>query len=398
MKQHDPWILPEGIEEILPPQAKQLDSMSRQLLDLFYSWGYELVMPPLIEYLESLLKGSAADLDLQTFKITDQMSGRMMGVRADITPQVARIDSFHLPDSDISRLCYLGTVLHTKVTGLTGSRSPMQLGVELYGHEGIESDIEMIQLMIETLTLAGIESLYLDLGHVGIYRELVNQAKLTSSQESQLFDILNRKSKPELSAILDNWALDKDISEMFAALIDLNGDVEIVAQAKKVLSKANNAVKKSLNDFEKIVICIQQLLPDVKLHCDFAELRGYHYHTGMVFSVLVPGQGDAIAWGGRYDNIAAAFNNPRPATGFSTDLKKLLSITTTTPDISSAIMAPYDVSDEQLQKQISLLRSKGERVIMQLPYAKSNLRSAANELNCDRELKKQKDSWVVVKI
>ncbi|MFV1982925.1 MAG: ATP phosphoribosyltransferase regulatory subunit [Thiohalomonadales bacterium] len=393
MKQQDTWILPEGIEEILPPQARQLDSMSRQLLDLFYSWGYELVMPPFIEYLESLLKGSATDLDLQTFKITDQMTGRMMGIRADLTPQVARIDSFHLSNSKISRLCYLGTVLHTKVNGLTGSRSPMQLGVELYGHQGIESDIEMIQLMIETLTFAGIKSLYLDIGHVGIYRELVKQAELTNEQETELFDILNRKSKPELGILLDTWSLDKNITNMFTHLIDLNGGIEVIEEAKKVLSMASKAVLNAINNFENIVYHVQKLIPDIKVHCDLAELRGYHYHTGVVFSALVAGQGDAIAWGGRYDNIAAAFNNPRPATGFSTDLKKLFSITTLSQNTINGILAPHDITDNALQKEIKSLRSAGECVITLLP----NQKSTAIDMACDRVLVKQKGSWKVTK-
>ncbi len=393
MKQQETWILPEGIEEILPPQAKQLDLMSRQLLDLFYSWGYELVMPPLIEYLESLLKGSASDLDLQTFKITDQMTGRMMGIRADLTPQVARIDSFHLANSTISRLCYLGTVLHTKVEGLTGSRSPMQLGVELYGHAGIESDLEMIQLMFQTLNQAGIESLYLDIGHVGIYRELVKQAELTASQETELFDILNRKSKPELKILLESWTIDKNMKNIFSHLIDLNGAVDVIDKAKTVLSKANKSVLAALNNYEQIVTDIQKLIPNITIHCDLAELRGYHYHTGVVFSALAPGQGDAIAWGGRYDDIAAAFDNPRPATGFSTDLKKLLSISALASSASNGIMAPYDVNNEQLQMEIKSLRSSGECVITLLP----NQTGTASDMGCDRILKNQKDSWVVSK-
>ncbi len=393
MKQQETWILPEGIEEILPPQAKQLDLMSRQLLDLFYSWGYQLVMPPLIEYLESLLKGSALDLDLQTFKITDQMTGRMMGIRADMTPQVARIDSHHLSNSQISRLCYLGTVLHARVNGLTGSRSPMQLGVELYGHEGIESDIEMIQLMLETISRAGIKELYLDIGHVGIYRELVKHSDLSAEQESELFDILNRKSKPELAILLDLWKLDNNITTMFSQLIDLNGSVEVVAKAKMVFSNANNAVLSALNNFEQIVNTIQKLMPDVHLHCDLAELRGYHYHTGVVFSVLVAGQGDAIAWGGRYDNIAAAYDNPRPATGFSTDLKKLMSIQNIATTVKNGIMAPHDFNDALLQKEIKSLRLAGECVITLLPKQKTT----PIEMGCDRVLQKQKDVWVISK-
>jgi len=394
MKQQDNWILPEGIEEILPPQAKQLDFMSRQLLDLFFSWGYELVIPPFIEYLESLLKGSAADLDLQTFKITDQISGRMMGIRADLTPQVARIDSHHLTNTELSRLCYLGTVLRTKVSGLTSTRSPMQLGIELYGHAGIESDIEMIQLMIETLNKAGIKSVTLDIGHVGIYRELVKQAELTEEQESKLFDILNRKSKPELLLLLDSWSIDKSTKKIFSHLIDLNGGVDVIEKAKTVFTKARKTVLDALDNLEQIVVHVQKLIPDINLHCDLAELRGYHYHTGVVFSALVPGQGDAIAWGGRYDNIAAAFDNPRPATGFSTDLKKLLSITTIEIKKTNAISAPYDSTDALLQNEIKLLRTGGECVIIDLPDKKNSVTNTS----CDRVLVKQKGRWIVIKL
>ena len=208
------WLLPEGIEEVLPQQARQLEVMRRGLLDLFQSWGYELVMPPFIEYIDSLLTGTGNDLDLQTFKLTDQLTGRMMGVRADMTPQVARIDAHHLKSTAPTRLCYLGTVLHTRPDGFAGSRSLLQVGAELFGHAGIESDVEVLSLMVETLKQAGIENLYLDLGHVGVYRGLVDQAGLDVEQEAVLFDALQRKANPEISELLNEWSLPKADAHM----------------------------------------------------------------------------------------------------------------------------------------------------------------------------------------
>jgi ATP phosphoribosyltransferase regulatory subunit len=208
MNKTDRWLLPEGIEEVLPEQAQRLEQLRRQLLDTYNNWGYDLVMPPFIEYLESLLTGTGNDLDLQTFKLTDQLTGRLMGIRADMTPQVARIDAHQLKKDTPTRLCYMGTVLHTRTDGFAGSRSPLQVGAELYGHAGIESDVEIIGLMLETLALANVESPFIDLGHVGIYRELVKQAGLDKDQEATLFDSLQRKANTEIAAYIKDWILD----------------------------------------------------------------------------------------------------------------------------------------------------------------------------------------------
>ena len=224
MNKTDRWLLPEGIEEVLPEQAKRLEQLRRTLLDTYESWGYDLVMPPLIEYLESLLTGTGNDLDLQTFKLTDQLTGRLMGVRADMTPQVARIDAHQLNRETPTRLCYMGTVLHTRTDGFAGSRSPLQVGAELYGHAGIESDVEVISLMLETLAKSGVAAPFVDLGHVGIYRELVKQAGLDREQEATLFDSLQRKANTEIAEYLKDWKLDSKIASAIAALTDLNGD------------------------------------------------------------------------------------------------------------------------------------------------------------------------------
>ena len=241
------WLLPEGIEEALPPQARQLESMRRSLLDLFQSWGYELVMPPFIEYIESLLTGTGNDLDLQTFKLTDQLTGRMMGVRADMTPQVARIDAHHLKSDAPTRLCYLGTVLHTRPGGFAGSRSLLQVGAELFGHPGIESDVEVLSLMVETLKKAGVDDLYLDLGHVGIYRGLVDQAGLDAEQEAILFDALQRKAKPEITELLNDWSLPKAVTQMLTRLTELNGNGSVLTEARSALKKASKPVQAALD-------------------------------------------------------------------------------------------------------------------------------------------------------
>jgi len=384
------WLLPEGIEEVLPQQARQLEAMRRSLLDLFQSWGYDLVMPPFIEYIDSLLTGTGNDLDLQTFKLTDQLTGRMMGVRADMTPQVARIDAHHLKSSAPTRLCYLGTVLHTRPGGFAGARSLLQVGAELFGHAGIESDVEVLSLMVETLKQAGVENLYLDLGHVGIYRGLVEQAGLDSEQEAILFDALQRKAKPEIIELLNEWSLPKAVADMLTRLIDLNGDDSVLSEARSVLKKASKPVQAALENLQQIAALLQQRLPDLKLNYDLAELRGYHYHTGAVFAAYVPGRGQAIAQGGRYDGIGRAFGLSRPATGFSTDLRILAVLSQQSDDICAGILAPAN-GDADLQSVVKELRAAGERVIFEL----SGQQGDAAALGCDRQLVKNTQGWEV---
>ena len=387
------WLLPEGIEEVLPQQAKQLEAMRRSLLDLFQSWGYDLVMPPFIEYLESLLTGTGNDLDLQTFKLTDQLTGRMMGVRADMTPQVARIDAHHLKSSAPTRLCYLGTVLHTRPGGFAGSRSLLQVGAELFGHAGIESDVEVLSLMVETLKQAGVDDLYLDLGHVGIYRGLVDQAGLDAEQEAILFDALQRKAKPEITDLLNDWSLPKAIAQMLTKLTELNGDDSVLTEARSVLKKAGRPVQDALDNLQQIAGQLQQQIPDLRLHYDLAELRGYHYHTGAVFAAYVPGRGQAIAQGGRYDGIGRAFGLSRPATGFSTDLRILAALTQQSDENRAGILAPAN-GDADLQSVVQKLRAAGERVIFELPGQQAD----AAVLGCDRQLVKNTQGWEVKQV
>jgi len=390
MNKTDRWLLPEGIEEVLPKEAKRLEQLRRTLLDTYESWGYDLVIPPFIEYLESLLTGTGNDLDLQTFKLTDQLTGRLMGVRADMTPQVARIDAHQLKHDTPTRLCYIGTVLHTRNDSFAGSRSPLQVGAELYGHAGIESDVEVITLMLETLSLSGVESPFIDLGHVGIYRELVKQAGLSKEQEATLFDCLQRKANTEISDYLNEWKLEKNIATAIAALTRLNGDSSILAEATSILAKAGKGVESALSELTNIAALLKQRVPHLKVNFDLAELRGYHYHTGMVFAAYVAARGQAVAQGGRYDDIGEVFGRARPATGFSTDLKTLLSLSTHKNNQVAAIYAPAD-NDAELHKVISELRQKGEKVVCALP----DQTGSAKDMGCDRELVKDGSSWKV---
>ncbi|MDQ5939431.1 MAG: phosphoribosyltransferase regulatory subunit, partial [Pseudomonadota bacterium] len=313
--QQNAWLLPDGIDELLPDEAHRLENLRRALLDTFTHWGYQLVVPPIIDFLDSLLTGSGHELDLQTFKLTDQISGKMLGVRADMTPQVARIDAHNLKHDHPSRLCYAGTVLHTRGDALEKTRSPMQIGAELYGHAGKESDCEIIRLMLEMLAMSGVLNVHLDLGHVGIYRALAEKAHLTPAQESQLFDVLQRKARPELKELLDSYHLSNELKIAFLKLPELNGDKSVLIKAKECLHFVE--VQAALADLDGISQELTRYFPSLSISFDLAELRGYHYHTGVVFAAFVPTIGREIARGGRYDNIGAIFGRNRPATGFS---------------------------------------------------------------------------------
>ncbi len=394
------WLLPTGIEEVLPPRAQALESLRRELLDLYRGWGYELVMPPFIDYLESLLTGTGQDLDLQTFKLTDQLSGRLLGVRADMTPQVARIDAHHLRRETPTRLCYMGTVLHTRADGFAGTRSPYQIGAEIYGHAGIESEVEVVRLMIETLRAAGIGAgtgeCYLDLGHVGIFRGLARQAGLDAAAEHALFDALQRKAVPEIESLVAGFGLPGALAGMLVALAELNGDDALV-RAETVLAAADGAVQAALADLRRLAAALADWLPGVSIHCDLAELRGYRYKTGAVFAAFVPGWGLEIARGGRYDDIGRVFGRARPAVGFSADLKGLLrlgdGLGRRTAD-SPAILAPWS-SDPALRRLVAELRRDGERVIDALPVAPAGRDPDPRALGCDRRLALGADGWEI---
>ena len=393
MTLQDRWLLPEGIEELLPPETACLELLRREIFDRFRAWGYELVVPPFIEYLESLLTGMGHDLDLQTFKLTDQLTGRMMGVRADITPQVARIDAHRLQRDTPTRLCYLGTVLHTRPASQGGSRSPLQVGAELYGHAGIDSDLEIMCLMLETLGCAGHDPITLDIGHMGIFRGLAAMAKLDADRENDLFALLQRKARPELEEALQTWQLRPPVRRMLLALVDLNGGLEVLDRAAQALSQATRPVKAALAELGRIAAQIQQRAPSARLHFDLTELRGYHYHTGVMFAAYQPGHGQALAWGGRYDDVGRVFGRARPATGFSTDLLRLVRNSDVPLPPRRGIYAPR-AEDRKLWAMIERLRKRGECVISALPGARENARS----LGCDRKLVRRDGRWQVVKL
>ena len=392
MQQKDSWLLPEGIEEILPEEAKHLENLRSKLLELFVCWGYDLVIPPFIDFLDSLLTGSGHDLDLQTFKLTDQISGEMLGIRADMTPQVARIDAHNLKHEWPTRLCYVGTILHTRGDPLEKTRSPMQIGAELYGHAGKESDLEIIRLMLETLAITGLLNVHLDLGHVGIYRALSRQAGLTGQQESELFDVLQRKARPELAELMDSFTIDNDLKVMLLKLPELNGGKDTINKARAVFSKANDDVKKALADLETIAEKLTVRFPSLPISFDLAELRGYHYHTGMVFAAFVPSVGREIARGGRYDNIGAVFGRARPATGFSADLKLLSSLSKQSchAEQRELIFAPYS-DDAVLNEKIRDLRARQRAVVQQLP----GQTGSAKDLGCTSILELDNQNWVI---
>jgi ATP phosphoribosyltransferase regulatory subunit len=364
----DRWLLPEGIDEVLPPEAWRLEDVRRRLLDQFRCWGYELVIPPFIEYLESLLTGTGRDLELQTFKVTDQLSGRMMGLRADITPQTARIDAHRLRAEGPTRLCYIGTVLHTRPDGFAGSRSPLQLGAELYGHAGIESDVEIVCLMMATLEAAGVADVHLDLGHVGVYRGLARAAGLDAGQESALFDALQRKAQPEIEALVRAFGVPAAYAGMLIALAELNGGRDVVKQARAKLAAAPADVLAAVDYVDAAARELAERLPRVPVHVDLAELRAYHYQTGVVFAAFVPGEGEEIARGGRYDDIGREFGRARPATGFSADLKTALRLAGPPPEAPppARIHAPAG-GGAALERRVAALRAAGRTVVRALP-------------------------------
>ncbi|MCY1277879.1 ATP phosphoribosyltransferase regulatory subunit [compost metagenome] len=386
----DRWLLPDGIEEVLPPEAARIEAARRQVLDLFQRWGYDFVVTPHIEYLESLLTGAGQDLDLRTFKVTDPQSGHLMGFRADITPQVARIDAHTLRREGPNRLCYAGSVLHAKPRALSTSRSPIQLGAELYGDASPASDVEVISLMLEMLELASVPDVHMDLGHVGIYRGLARAAGLSGEVERSLFDALQRKAVDEVAELTEN--LPRELASMLRALAELCGGREVLDLAQGVLMDAPNDVHVALDELIAIADALELRYPELPLYFDLGELRGYHYHTGVVFAAFVPGVGQSIAQGGRYDDIGADFGRARPATGFSTDLKTLVTLGNMALDQPvSGIWVP-DCHDPYLWYEVKRLRADGQRVVQALPGQEV---TNAQEVGCDRQLVLREGRWQV---
>jgi ATP phosphoribosyltransferase regulatory subunit len=311
------WLLPEYIEDILPAEAARIERLRRAILDLFAQSGYALVMPPLLEYMDSLLTGTGHDLDVRTFKVVDQLSGRMMGVRADITPQVARIDAHLLNRKGVTRLCYCGSVLHTRPAGPAATREPIQIGAEVFGHAGVESDLEVQRLLCRALGLARVKQVRMDIGHVAVFRSIVHAAKVGAQLEAQLFEALQRKDKPALRQLARS--VDARTREALLLLPELYGGAEVLSLAEKKLPK--------LPELARALATLRALARacPVPASFDLAELRGYHYHSGVVFDAYCEGVAGAVGRGGRYDEVGKAFGRARPATGFSIDLRSLAS-------------------------------------------------------------------------
>lgn len=379
------WLLPEYTEDVLPQDAARMEEIRRRLLDLFRVHGYRLVIPPMLEYLESLTTGAGHDLDLATFKVVDQLTGRLMGVRADITPQAARIDAHLLNQQGVTRLCYAGSVLRTRPDGLAQTREPLQVGAELFGHAGVESDVEIQRLMVQGLQSAGIQALLVDFSHVGIFRTLIRRATIAYDLEQSLYAALQSKDKALLQELTEG--LDAEVRMALLALTDLNGGVEILQSAQERLPQYAE-IKQALVDLRRAAEQLADL--QVEVSFDLAELRGYHYHSGMVFAAYAQGYSGPLALGGRYDEVGSAFGRARPATGFSLDLRGLMTALEPATD-APAILAPHG-ADPSLKKIIASLRASGEVVVIDLPGHEAH----QAELGCDRQLVKQGDDWKVV--
>ena len=380
----DRWQLPDGVEEVLPRQARIVEQLRRELLDLYHLWGYQLVIPPLMEFTESLLIGLGRDLDLLTFKMTDQLSGRTVGIRADITPQVARIDAHSLAEPGVTRLCYAGSTLHTRAKSLLASRSPIQVGAELYGDDSLSGDVEIIRLMLATLNVAGVTQVTLDLGHVGVYEAVLAAAGLTSEQEADVFDALQRKSRPDLLLGLAEVA--PPAAALILGLLDLHGDVSVLEAARTLLKEAAPEALTAVAALEAVADAVARSHPGLTVYFDLAELRGYHYHTGMVFAAYAPGHGQALANGGRYNDVGKVFGRARPATGFATDLKALMALVPAAASERGAVSAA-DVDDPALLAAIAALRTAGE-VVIRCSGGKPDAR-------CDRTLIQADGEWVL---
>ncbi|OIQ80777.1 ATP phosphoribosyltransferase regulatory subunit [mine drainage metagenome] len=381
------WLLPEYTEDVLPLEAAHMEQVRRRLLDLFHVHGYRLVNPPMLEYLESLTTGAGQDLDLATFKVVDQLTGRLMGVRADITPQAARIDAHLLNQQGVTRLCYAGSVLRTRPDGLAQTREPLQVGAELFGHAGVESDIEIQRLMVQGLQASGVRELLVDFSHVGIFRSLVRRGNIARALEQELYGALQSKDKSLLQEL--THGLDAEVRKALLALTDLNGGVEVLQLAQERLPLYAE-IKQALLDMRRASARLGDLEVDVSF--DLAELRGYHYHSGMVFAAYAQGYSGPLALGGRYDEVGSAFGRARPATGFSLDLRGLMTALVTEPELS-AILAPY-MDDAALAEAIAVLRAAGEVVVVDLPGHEAH----QAELGCNRKLMKQGAAWEVVAI
>ena len=383
------WLLPEDIADVLPAEARKVETLRRGILDLYQSYGYELVAPPILEFLDSLLTGTGSDLNLQTFKLVDQLSGRTLGLRADMTPQVARIDAHLLNREGVTRLCYTGSIAHARTPVGSAAREELQLGAEIYGCATWEADFEAISLLLKTLSVAGLNTVYLDLSHAGVLEGILDGQAIAKSEIETLYSLLQSKDRPRLAI----WAtcLPSETAQALIALTDLNGSCGVVvASARKVLPK-HKLIDQALAQLEMLATATATLSNDIEFSIDLADLRGYQYHSGVMFAAYVDKLPQPIARGGRYDRVGQAFGRSRPATGFSMDLLTLANLSPL-GQRKSAIVAPWIV-DAALESKIAELRNSGEVVIQAM--AGDAVETA--EYLCDRELVEQDGSWAVKK-
>ena len=376
------WVLPDHIADVLPSEARHIEELRRGLLDTARSYGYELVMPPMLEYLESLLTGTGEALALQTSKLIDQLSGRTMGLRADMTQQVARIDAHLLNRKGVTRLCYCGPVVHARPDRPRATREPFQFGAEIYGHEGLEADLEALHLALDCLKGAGVKDVIVDLADVRIVRSLLAGVMVDEQVLRGVHAALASKDATELAQLTRDFP--EASREGLMALLQLYGGMEVLDQAEKLLERTAG-VRNVLSHLRWLV----QHLDGVKVSFDLADLRGYSYYSGTRFAIYVPGGSDALVRGGRYDEVGAVFGRNRPAAGFSLDIKQLVAVVPERP-LKAAIRAPWG-DDAQVAAAIAALRQKGETVVCVLPGHESEV----DEFHCDRELANVGGQWVV---
>lgn len=376
------WLLPENIADMLPSEARKLEELRRTLLDRFRLYGYELVMPPMLEYLDSLLANAGEDLNLRTFKLVDQLSGRTMGLRADITPQVSRIDAHLLNRAGVTRLCYAGSVLQTRPRGLHATREPFQIGAEIYGHAGLEADLEIQQLLLDTMALAGLKHVRLDLSHAGVLPALLAGVAQGRELAYPLFAALAAKDVPTLHELTASLA--EPLRGALRALPMLYGDLSVLDAARAALP-ALPAVARALDELAFLAGQVH----GAEVMIDLADLRGYEYHSGVMFSAYVDGVPNAVAQGGRYDRVGEVYGRARAATGFSLDLREIVRISPIEAR-SPAILAPWN-DDVGLRQKVAALRDAGEIVIQALPGHDHT----GDEFACDRVLVEEAGTWVV---
>jgi len=379
------WVLPDHIADVLPSEARHIEELRRNLLDTARCYGYELVMPPLLEHLESLLTGAGAALDLQTFKLVDQLSGRMLGLRADSTPQVARIDAHLLNRPGVTRLCYCGPVLHTRPGAPHASREPLQFGAEIYGHAGLEADLEILMLALDCLKVVKVPSPSVDLADARIVHALLKGVPVEIALAEQIYAALAAKDTSELSVLTQNFPLSS--RQGLLALVQLYGDEKVLLEAEKALQPLP-AITESLSNLKWLA----SQLDGAKVSFDLADLRGYAYYTGTRFSIYAAGASDALVRGGRYDEVGAVFGRNRPAAGFSLDVKALVDVLPARP-LRAAVRAPWRESTD-LRAAIAALRAQGETVVCVLPGHESDV----EEFHCDRELISRNGQWIVTSI